>query len=122
MNESIYSRKSNAIEGWVRASLCDICRRYVQIGTMGGGAERIEGTMFCPHCDALGLGDCRWPASQELIAAWRDWAERRAEDWRRVEDEARTIREWRWAALAHDMPLGLPVGSSGARMTARVIG
>lgn len=122
MVEHGYSRKSNAIEGWVRSALCDICRRYYQIGTVGGGAERIEGTMFCTHCAALHLGDCAWPASDELVATWRDWAAQRAEDWQRWEAEARDIRAWRFVAIAHDMPLGLPIGRTGARITARVIG
>ena len=117
MIERSYSRSSNATEGWMRSALCDICRRYMPIGTCGGGADRIEGTCFCAQCS----GDCRWPASDELVAAWRAWAETRAAAWARAEAEGKPIREWRCKASAHGLPLGLPVGRVGARIGGRVI-
>lgn len=111
MIERVYSRQQNHLPPWARKTACDICRRYYQIGK-AGGAERVEGTMFCAQCP----GGCRLPASPELIAEWRAWAAKRAEQWAKAEAEGEPIFTWRNALLRNNSPLSLPVAGGTGRM------
>ena len=121
MIEGNYPLTNKALADWQCTALCDVCRRYMQIHAYRG-SETIDGTTFCACACRGELGECDWPATPELVDAWRAWAEQRAAQWQRVQTQNASIRMERYHAEEHEWHWRLPIQRGPALHTGRVIG